>query len=196
VTINSYFYDSVDGDRPYTAGDFAKAFGVIVKTGIIQKDDAGALGFDIGGTAYTTVYEGKAVVEGRFVEVTGTETLTVPTGSYSGMVVIRVDMTDERKATLEVKTTQTAQQDAAIYELPLYNVTVSNGAITAVTDKRVQGGAVAKMAANVVTWTDDPNGVWLNVGSHNGKAYKMFLTSAQPGAGGSGERRVWIQTDA
>jgi hypothetical protein len=47
-----------------------------------------------------------------------------------------------------------------------------------------------------VTWTDDPNGVWLNVGTHNGKTYKLFLTSAQPGAGGSGERRVWIQTDA
>lgn len=48
-----------------------------------------------------------------------------------------------------------------------------------------------------VTWSADPNGVYLNVGTGaNGKAYKVFLTSAQPGAGGTGERRVWIQTDA
>lgn len=47
-----------------------------------------------------------------------------------------------------------------------------------------------------VTWTDDPNGVWLNLGTHAGKVYKLFLTSAQPGAGGTGERRAWIQMDA
>ena len=48
-----------------------------------------------------------------------------------------------------------------------------------------------------VTWSADPNGVYLNVGTGaNGKAYKVFLTSAQPAAGGTGERRVWIQTDA
>jgi hypothetical protein len=49
---------------------------------------------------------------------------------------------------------------------------------------------------NSVTWSDDPNGVYLNVGTHGGRNYKIFLTSAQPAAGGSGERRVWIQTDS
>lgn len=46
------------------------------------------------------------------------------------------------------------------------------------------------------TWSDDPNGVVLNVGTHGGKTYKIFFTSAQPAAGGTAERRVWIQTDA
>lgn len=46
------------------------------------------------------------------------------------------------------------------------------------------------------TWQDDPNGVVLNVGTHAGRAYKIFFTSARPGAGGTGERRIWIQTDA
>jgi hypothetical protein len=47
-----------------------------------------------------------------------------------------------------------------------------------------------------VTWADDPNGVSLNIGTHGGRTYRIFLTSAQPAAGGTGERRAWIQMDA
>lgn len=46
------------------------------------------------------------------------------------------------------------------------------------------------------TWHDDPNGVVLVIGTHAGKVYKVFFTSAQPAAGGSGARHIWIQTDA
>jgi len=46
------------------------------------------------------------------------------------------------------------------------------------------------------TWNDDPNGVVLTVGTHAGKVYKVFFTSAQPAAGGSGARHIWIQTDS
>jgi hypothetical protein len=195
MTLNSYFYDSVNGDRPYTGSDFAKAFGTILQTGVIQDAD-GTLGFDIGGTNYTTVYAGKAVVEGRFVDLIGTEILTVPAGTYTGMLVLRVDFTDQRRASLVVRTDQAPQQDSAAYELPLYNVSVTNAVITSVTDRRTQGGAVAKTAANVVTWVEDPSGVYLNVGTHGGKTYRLFLTSNTPAVGGTNERRVWIQTDA
>lgn len=196
MTIYSYFYDSVDGDRPYSGADFAKAFNVILEDGIIAKED-GSLGFNLGAAPYTTVYDGKATVQGHFIELEGTEILTVPAGSYAGMIVLRVDITDTRKAILAVRTDQIPQQDNSIYEYPLYNVTVTNGVISSLpVNLRQQGGAVAKPAANVVTWANDPNGVFLNIGVHNGNTYKLFLTSATPGAGGTTERRAWIQTDA
>lgn len=44
-------------------------------------------------------------------------------------------------------------------------------------------------------WVDDPNGIRLDIGTHAGKQYQIFFTSANPGAGGTGYRRIWIQTD-
>jgi hypothetical protein len=197
MTINSYFYDSVAGDRVYSGADFAKAFGIVLDDGILPKDDTGTLGFDIGGTNYTTIYAGKAVVQGHFVEVSDTEILTVPTGSYSGQIVLRLDISGERRASLVVKTDQTPTTDAnALWEMPLYNCTVTNGVITSVTNIRVQGGAWSKTAANVITWQADPNGIFANMGLLNGtgKPIKLFLTSAQP-AFSANEIRAWIQID-
>ena len=195
MTITSYFYDSVNGDRPYSAGDFAKAFGVIIEDGIIAKDDAGTLGLDL--NPLNTINAGKATVQGHFVEIDGTEILTPPAGDYSGMVVLRVDITTARNATLAVRTNQTPQQDSSIWELPLFNVTVAGGVITAITsDLRVQGGAMAKPPANMVTWTADPNGIYLNCGNYGGvnKPIKLFLTAAQPGASAA-THNAWIQID-
>jgi hypothetical protein len=188
LTINSYFYDSVAGDRPYSGADFAKAFNVILKNGIIPKDDTGALGLDIGGTNYTTIYAGKATVEGHFVEVTDTELLTVPTGSYAGQIVLRVDSTDARNATLVVKTDRTPIQTTAVYELPLYNVTVTTNIITAVTDVRIQGGAVARMPDNLPYYEwDSAHGYTLFIGN-----YELCMWIDQPPAKAG---RIWIQTD-
>lgn len=197
MTIKSYFYDSVGGDRPYSGADFADAFGTILTNGVIPNDPAtNDLGIDIGGTNFTTIYAGKAVVQGHFVNITGTETLTVPAGTYSGMIVLRVDITGARAASLAVRTDQTPQQDASIWELPLYNCNVASGVITGVTDVRTQGGATAKTASNVVTWSSDPNGIVMNTGLYNntGKPIKLFLTSAQPAASAS-EIRTWIQIE-
>lgn len=187
MAINSYFYDSAEGDiRSYSASDFAKAFNIILQNGIIAP--TGDLGLDIGGTNNKTIYAGKAVVEGHFIEVTGTETLSVPSGSYSGQVALRVDMTDARTATLVVKTDQTQIKTASLYELPLYNVTVANGIITAITaDVRVQGGAVAKVPDNIATYFYRDDGVYLQIGT-----YSIALTPSQPPAS---VQRVWIQVD-
>jgi hypothetical protein len=212
VTIRSYFYDSVNGDRPYSATDFANAFGIGFETGVLIRElNGGNLGFDIGGTNYTTIYEGKAIIEGRFVEIIGTEILTVPAGSYEGQIVIRVDSTDVRTAELIVKTDMEPVQSAQYYELPLYNATVSSGIITAVEDIRYQGGAipnnhghsvsdVAGLQSHIdksLTWVADPNGVKCNMGKFagTGKPVVLFLTSGQPSASSS-EHRVWIQIDS
>lgn len=211
MAIRSFFYDSVNGDRPYSAKDFSTAFDIAFETGVLIRETVGGkLGFDIGGTNYTTVYEGKAVIEGHFVEVTGTETLTVPAGTYSGQVVIQMDIEDERIARLVVKTDRTPIQSPSFYELPLYDCNVTDGIITAVTDKRFQGGAVPNnhnqpistidglqaLLDEKVRWSADPNGVRAIVGRYNGtgKNVVLFLTSARPSADPT-EHRVWIQID-
>lgn len=211
MAISSYFYDSVNGDKPYSAADFARAFDIAFETGILIRENVGGtLGFDIGGTNFTTIYEGKAIIEGHFVEVTGIETLVVPSGDYSGQVVIQMDMDDERVARLVVKQDQTPLQSASFYELPLYNVVVASGIITNVTDIRFQGGAVPNNHNHIIsdigglqsqidkslTWLADPNGVRCTMGKYagSGKPVVLFLTTANPGASAS-EHRVWIQID-
>lgn len=187
MTIYSYFYDSVAGDRTYSAADFAKAFGIILENGVIPIDAEGGLGFAIGGTNYTVMQPGKATIQGHFIESDGTETIVPGAGSYSGQIVLRVDITGERAASLVVKTDQTPIQDASMWEMPLYNITVANGVITAVTELRVQGGAVAKPAANVPTYFYRDNGVYLQIGT-----YSLALTPAQPPLSA---KRAWIQID-
>jgi hypothetical protein len=212
MAITSYFYDSVAGDeRTYSAADFAKAFDIVFENGVLIRETVnGTLGFDIGGTNYTTIYEGKAIVEGHFVQVTGTETLTVPAGTYNGQVVIQVDMEGTRNAKLVVKQDRVPIQSATFYELVLWNVTVTNDIITTVTDQRFQGGAVPNNHLHAIadvsglqtqidktmTWVADPNGVKCTMGKYNGtgKPVVLFLTTSQPSASAT-EHRVWIQID-
>jgi len=198
MAINSYFYDSVSGDRPYSAKDFANAFNIAWETGfLIRETQGGRFGFDIGGTNYTTLYEGKAIIEGHFIEVTGTEVLTVPSGTYSGQIVIRLDVDNARSASLVVKTDRTPIQTPTLYELPVYDANVANGIITGVIDKRYQGGAIPNNhrhkqdhidgLENIVTFFYRDNGAYLQVGD-----YSIALTPAQPPYSA---KRVWIQTD-
>lgn len=217
MAINSYFYDSVAGDRPYSAADFARAFDIAFETGfLIRETQGGTFGFDIGGTNYTTVYEGKAIIEGHFVEVTGTEIITVPAGTYSGQLVLSLDADDARTVSLVVKMDRNPVQTPSLYELPVYDVNVTNGVITGVIDKRFQGGAIPNnhnqgietitglQAAldskvddsNGVVWAADPNGVRAVIGRYGGtgKNIVLFLTAARPAAVDS-EHRVWIQID-
>jgi len=125
-----------------------------------------------------------------------TEIITVPIGSYSGMIVIRVDASDARNAAIVIKTDQNPIKTEALYELPLYNVTVANNVITSTSDLRVQGGAVAKIPTSVVSWGADTNGVYVNLGKYNGtgKPIKLYLTSVQPAAS-TAEIRAWIQIE-
>jgi hypothetical protein len=211
MAITSYFFDSVAGDRPYSAQAFSQAFDIVFENGVLIREAVGGtLGFDIGGTNFTTIYEGKAIIEGHFVEVTGTETLVVPAGTYAGQVVIQMDFDNTRDAKIVVKMDRVPIQSASFYELPLYDVTVESNIITAVTDKRYQGGAVPNNHNHAVSevtglqgqlderavWSADPNGVSLYVGKYNnvGKPIRIFFTANQPSASTT-EHRVWIQID-
>jgi hypothetical protein len=188
MTIYAYFFDSVGGDKPYSAADFARAFGVILQTGVLAKESGGTdLGFLLGGAGMTTVYAGKAVIEGHFIESDVGVTLTVPAGSYSGLVVLRLDILDSRTATIEIRTDQTPQQDSAIWELPLWEIVVTNGVIGTYNDVREQGGAVAKLPSNIPTYRYLNNGVYLDLG-----VYSIALTPELPP---KEEKLVWIKID-
>ena len=211
MAINSYFYDSVNNDRPYSAKDFSTAFGMGFETGfLIRETQGGRFGFDIGGTNYTTIYEGRAIIEGHFVEITGTEIITVPSGSYSGQIVLRLDSDNARSASLVVKTDRSPIQTPSLFELPVYDVNVTNGTITGAIDKRYQGGAVPNnhnhktteieglqgLLDKTIVWEADPNGIRAIMGKYagTGKPVVLFLTTARPSAS-STEHRVWIQID-
>jgi hypothetical protein len=211
MAIYSYFYDSVDGDRQYSAGDFARAFGIFTENGVLKREENdGALGFDIGGTNYTTIYEGRAIIEGHFVEITDTETLVVPAGTYDGMVALQVDADGDRAATLEVITDRTPTQSASLYQLKLYHVRVNDGIITDADDQRTQGGAIPNNHSQpissidglqehvdqTVVWDAETTGARARVGTYagTGKPIYLYLTSGEPSASAS-EHRVWIQID-
>jgi hypothetical protein len=198
MAIKSYFYDSINEDRKYSAEDFAKAFGVVMETGfLIRETLGGRFGFDIGGTNFTTLYAGKAVVQGRLVELVGTETVVVPSGSYSGQIVLRVDFVTMREATIVCKNVRAPIQTDTMYELPIYDVVVENGVIKSAADLRYQGGCVPNNhnhkleelegSSSAVTWFARDNGVYLQVGD-----YSIALTPQQPPYSA---KRVWIQTD-
>jgi hypothetical protein len=210
MALVSYFFDSsIDGDRRYSARDFSRAFGIVLENGVLRKEN-GKLGLDIGGTNNTSIYNGKAVVEGHLIEIVGSEYMNVPAGSYSGQIVLQVDIENERKTNLIVKQERSPVQTSSLYELPLYNVGVVNGIISTIEDIRYQGGAVPtihthhvsdisevnSILKDSVTWLPDPNGVKCNMGKFGGtgKPVVLYLTSNQPSPS-STEHRVWIQID-
>jgi hypothetical protein len=146
MAINAYFFNSVAGDRTYSARDFARAFDVILQNGVIPEDD-GTLGLSVTGTQFNVLNKGKAIIQGHFVDVPVAETITnIPNWDFFGMIVLRLDMTNNRNCTVVVLSHRNPQQDENIWELPLYNVSVAGGVITSAQDLRVGGGAISQQS--------------------------------------------------
>ena len=106
--------------------------------------------------------------------------------------------------------------------MPLYNLDVNDGLITAIHDIRPNGGhkieqiadlketlsnkagaqdmttklAAKQDKASAVTWLSDVNGVRAVIGKFagTGKPIVVYFTTGQPSAS-SAEHRVWIQID-
>jgi hypothetical protein len=211
MAFHSYFYDSINGDKPYSSRDFAKAFGILTENGVlISEANDDELGFQIGGTNNTVITKGKAMVNGRFIEMDEDEILVIPEGNYDGQIVINVDIEQEREASLLVKTDRNPIQSSALFQLPLYNVTVTNGIIVSAVDIKHRGGAIPNnhtqpissitglqsFISNAVTWSLDTNGIKAYMGKYGGtgKPVVLYLTSSQPSPN-PGEHRVWIQID-
>lgn len=101
------FFDSVNGDRKYNADSFNEFFnGIISDTGVYKKSGGGLKVVPSDGLA-VNVSTGKARINQHFVNIKGTETLTLPTsdvanGRYDA-VILRYDET-KRSITLGILT--------------------------------------------------------------------------------------------
>lgn len=228
MAINAYFFDSTDTDpRKYSAMDFAKAFGIILKDGVIIGSEPT---IDI---SAMTISPMKATVQGHFIEITDLEYFYV-SGTFEGQVVLRLDPISARNVYVAVREDRTPTQiDEGLFEYPLYNISVTEGVINSASAVYNFGGASVEMpsdlvtydemntaiqnalasyvtqgsltntlknystpssvdsqinskTANMVKWTNDPNGVYLTANNH-----EVFLTTAQPS---NKAKRVWIQT--
>ena len=138
----SYFFDSVDHDRIYTAADFARVFGAIAGRDGVIYGYGDELKVTPGSGMAVKVGTGAAFVQGRMLEVYG-EAEVLPVEAADAVspridrVVVRLDLTSsERRAYLAVKTGTPAatpaapllQQDSTIWELSLAQVRVPAGA--------------------------------------------------------------------
>jgi hypothetical protein len=142
VAQRSYFFDSVDHDRIYTAADFARVFGAIAGRDGVIYGYGDELAVSPGSGMNVTVGTGAAFVQGRMLEVySAAETLSIATAHATNpridRVVIRVDLsTAQRRAYLAIKDGTPAatpaapllQQDATIWEMSLAQVRVAAGA--------------------------------------------------------------------
>jgi hypothetical protein len=138
----SYFFDSVDHDRIYTAADFARVFGAIVGRDGVIYGYGDELNVTPGTGMAVKVGTGAAFVQGRMLEVYDqAETLSIATADATNpridLVVVRVDLSSgERRAYLAVRVGTPAanpaapllQQDATIWELSLAQVRIAAGA--------------------------------------------------------------------
>lgn len=91
------FFNSVDGDRKYNADSFNEFFnGIISDTGVYKKSGGGLKVVPGDGLA-VNVSTGKARINQHFVNIKGTETLTLPTADVANArydaVILRYDET-------------------------------------------------------------------------------------------------------
>jgi len=101
----SYFFDSVDHDRIYTAADFARVFGAIAGRDGVIYGYGDELAVSPGTGMTVKVGTGAAFVQGRMLEVySAAETLSIATADGTSpridRVVVRVDLsTAQRRPT-------------------------------------------------------------------------------------------------
>lgn len=133
----SSFFNSVKGDRKYSAEDWAAYFGAIIGNGVFPEPSTGLQVEKYSGMR-VKVLSGKAWINGYFYMSTGLVPLTLVTADGSqdriDRVVLRWNRVN-REIKLAVKTGAPAatpvgddlQRDADIYELCLAEVYVTVG---------------------------------------------------------------------
>ena len=138
MSIYSGFFNSVDGDRVYSADDLNYFFSGVMSDGIV-KDYGSAFEVTVDGTGLSvTVLDGKAYCKGRYVENVGSMTLEVEGGGTLARydaVVIGVNLTTRTGRVYIKKGTEgaspsypTIENSATLKELCLAYIYVSAGA--------------------------------------------------------------------
>ena len=159
----SSFFNSVKGDRKYSAEDWADYFGAIIGNGVFPQPSDGLLVEKYSGMR-VRVLPGKAWVNGYFYTATTMAPLTLSAADGSqdriDRVVLRWDRVN-REIKLAVKAGTPAstpmgadlQRDADIYELCLAEVYVTAGVTkidqASITDKRLDSDLCGLVACLV-----------------------------------------------
>lgn len=143
MSISSGFFNSLNGDRVYSADDLNYFFNGVMTDGIV-KGYGSALEVTAKGTLNLTVKDGKAFCLGRYVENVGSLTVEIEGGgTYPRIdaVVVGVDLT-ERTGSIYVKKGEenstpsypTIENTETLKELCLTYVYVGAGATTITSD--------------------------------------------------------------
>ena len=141
----SFFFDSKNGDRKYTAGEFSAAFEAILTNGVIATT-ADSLKVTADGTGRSVkVNFGSAVIKGRIYSLkdngAGQLIVTIPAGIANGATALIVarfsNTTADDSRLISIKAVATRSTTETEYDLVLAQVLVSNNIPqTAVTDTR------------------------------------------------------------
>lgn len=152
MTEHFYMFDSVDGDREYTAQDFADYFNEILTTGVFYRNQQPSLRVRQGTGLHTNLDIGGAYVEGYIYRNTAPIEFLHAAGNPSypriDRIVIRLDKSiSNRYVRTFIKEGTPAtnpqppelQRDDMVYEISLAQVRVNPGAssVASVTDERL-----------------------------------------------------------
>jgi hypothetical protein len=130
--VRSGFFDSINGDRRYTADDLSRFFFGVMTDGIFT-DPPTSLAVQAGSGMSVTVLPGRAVMQGKYCINTAAYTLDLQPASYDAArydrVVLRLDYIN-REFTLAIKTGSPAAapqppeltRTNSIYELSLATI--------------------------------------------------------------------------
>ena len=175
MSYESGFFDAVDHgsgnyDRVYNAADFAHYFSLLVKNGVFPDPSSGMqVKASTTPNMYISVLPGSGWINGYYITVDSTETLTVPTANASlariDSVIMGLDYS-ERKIRLYIKSgaasvnpvPPTLQRNSDLYELELARISLAAGTGTIsqslITDMRANTsrcGIVAGMIDQIDT---------------------------------------------
>lgn len=152
MTEHFFMFDSVDGDREYTAQDFADYFNELLTTGVFYRNGQPSLKISKGAGLTTSMEIGAAYVEGYIYRNTEPIEFLHAAGNPSfpriDRIIIRLDKTiSNRHVRAFIKEGVPAtnpqppvlQRDEFIYEISLAQVRVKPGAsvISTLTDERL-----------------------------------------------------------
>lgn len=134
MAITSYFYNSVNGDRKYSADDLSKAFDITIESGVLLSAELLANPLDSFEVYYNTAIHskgGKAIIKGHTVIMDSVENLTVaPTSTTIRKDLVVLEMSLLTRDVLlnviqgDATNFPTLTKTDSLYQLPLAQLTV------------------------------------------------------------------------
>ena len=150
-SVDSGFYDSVGRDRVYSADDMNQPYKGILSEGIIQNGNG--LKVVKAGTMKVTVNAGRALLGGKWVDVSSTQ-ITIGAASLAGRIdsiILRVDNNDDvraanliyRQGTPDISSPSAPDLDTStgITEVRLANISIAASASDLGTITDTRGGS-------------------------------------------------------